>query len=125
MTVHENILNRIAERMKADAVARPGVKVKHEFKNGAVVVLLVERVGDKKMMRLKIVRRGLAPQNDFSREGGKRRAAWESEVETFCRAFAVPADALRRDGVETVFYHALFSWVLDAVPATGGERDDV
>lgn len=103
-----NILARIGERMTRDALVRSGV-IKREFKNGAVVTMCAS-AGE---MQMRIVRRGLAPQNDFSKDGSARRKAWDREIDTFREAFAVPETAARADGTRAMFYFAELVWALE------------
>lgn len=115
-----NILDRIAERMTRDALARHGVPVKREFKNEAVVVLKIDAPANgHARATLRIVRKGLSPQNDFSKVGPRRRAAWTKEIDTFRRAFAVPDGIEPTPGTQTVFYFADFVWTM-AVAETRG-----
>lgn len=112
-----NVLERIGAWLKASALARPGTPIKREFKNGAVVSLVYENCE----MKMRIVRRGLSPQNDFSKNGTARRDAWHREIATFRRAFGVPETALCSEGAQTVFYFAVLVWTLDPAAARGGK----
>ena len=104
----ENILQRIADRMRQDALARPGETQKRAFKNEAVVSLCFYR--ESGVLELTISRRGLSPMNDFSSGGAKRRAAWANECAVFARAFGAPKDADNANGARGEFYWNVYQW---------------
>ena len=112
----ENILKRIADRMTQDALARPGETQKRAFKNEAVVSLCFYR--ENGVLELTISRRGLSPMNDFSSNGAKRRATWETECKTFARAFGAPANANRTNGARGEFYWMVYQFGYAVHPNT-------
>lgn len=101
------MLARIAERMKREARAHPGVPFKHLFTNGAEAAVVVMRDG----MRLRIARRGVYPPHDFSSAAAERQRKWDWECETFRRAFGVPDNSEREDGTQTIFYFRIYRWI--------------
>lgn len=105
-------LKGTAERMRHDALARPGTPVKRNFEHGAVVALLF----DGSEFKLRIARQGLAPKNDFSAQGSKRERAWERECETFRRAFDVPDASVRRDDAQGNFYFRIYAFAVGVSP---------
>lgn len=113
----DNFLQGVAARMKRDAFIRPGVGQKRAFKNGAVLELAFSV----NHFRLKIARKGLSPSNDYSVNGGKRRRAWGTEVETFRRAFGVPYNAEVVERAYGSFYWVELAWVVDVEQAASHE----
>lgn len=105
----ESPLTGIAERMKRDALARPGMPVKKHFTNDAIVQLIFVA----NYFQSRIARKGLCPHHDYSAKGAQRRAAWLRELETFARAFDVPRDIAFEQSTYGTFYYATARFVLD------------
>lgn len=100
-------LRGIADRMKVDALARPGQQgVKHQFTNGAVARLIF----DGGEFKLRLARQGDKPSEP------KSIRAWDTECETFRRAYGVPDNAPQREDAVNGFYFRIYAFPVALQP---------
>lgn len=130
-------LDAIAAGMKRQALAYPGAVVRPvitpgkspgEFPRGAIVFVkaLSTPTESALMLWLRIARKGLSPENDFSPQSIRRARAWQTETQTFLRAFGAGPDVQVFQGAEGLYYFVDCYWSQDLRPenpagATHGE----
>jgi len=124
-------LDVIATQMKRDALARPGnltypprfqQRVLGELPQHAYLHLAYYPVS--KYFWLRISRKGLAPENDFSPDAITRANARDAEVKTFLRFFGAPHDVEIYHGAQELFYFTDCYWVAIG-EAAGADKEQV
>ena len=127
-----DFLKNIADGMKRQARAHPGVVVRPapfrgkalgELPQGAHLHLMF--FPEPMLFWLRIGRKGLAPENDFSPNGLERARKRDNEVKTFLRDFGAGVDAQKFHGAQELYYFTDCYWPVVVRPdEPAGGNDD-